>query len=284
MRAQLHWLPMLVLASVTVAGPTAARSPEAVPLSVSPDGAIVVRLDINGAGRFRFLLDTGATRSVVGDEVAARLNLTRVGRTTVVTPTGSETRMVVTVPRVSIESTDPRDLTASVVPTQSLRAAAGVDGMLAQDFMRPHNYTIDYRRQRLVWTAAAGCRNAVKLTLMESEGRWLAGLADERSTGVRWLVPDSGTNSMVVFRRPGGPTWDLDRLPGSLGVAGVTGNKAAQPALLRELRIGRIRLHDVATVVIDRDHPEAPLADGLLPLHIFSSVSFDASGVMRICP
>ncbi len=283
MRAQLQWLLMVVLASVAVAGRTT-RSADAVPLSVSPDGAVVVRLDINGAGRFRFLLDTGATRSVVGDEVAARLGLTPVGRTTVVTPTGSETRTVVKVPRLSIESTDPRDLLASVVSTQALRHAARVDGILAQDFMRPHNYTLDYRRQRLVWSAAADCRNAVELTLIESEGRWLAALADEGSATVRWLVPDSGTNSMVVFRRPGGPTWDVERLQGKMGVAGVAGKQAAQPALLRELRIGRIRLYDVATVVIDRDDPEAPLADGLLPLHIFSSVSFAASGVMRICP
>ena len=50
------------------------------------------------------------------------------------------------------------------------------------------------------------------------------------------------------------------------------------PAVVRELRVGDITLRNQPAVAVMRTETDAPDGDGLLPLHHFASVSFNASG------
>jgi hypothetical protein len=47
---------------------------------------------------------------------------------------------------------------------------------------------------------------------------------------------------------------------------------------LRQLMVGATTLKDRAAAIVERSAPDAPDYDGLLPLHMFASVSFNSLG------
>ena len=53
--------------------------------------------------------------------------------------------------------------------------------------------------------------------------------------------------------------------------------RAARGAVLRELQVGAVTLRDQPAVVLVREDSSAVEADGLMPLHAFSRVSFNHS-------
>src|SRR5580700_8760108 len=98
-----------------------------------------------------------------------------------VTPTGTQTQLVVRLGRISIGSALSSDLLASVIPGEQLRAAMpGVDGIIGQDFLSAFNYTLDYRKHRLLWTVeSADASDEIRLPLVPQEGRFLVELPQD---------------------------------------------------------------------------------------------------------
>lgn len=270
---------LLILALVTIAViPAAAadrRGPAAVPLSIDGKGGVVVEVQVNGAGPFRFLLDTGAARSVVADDLAAALGAPAVAKTDVVSSGGSETRLVVRLDSIRLSSVKVDAVLAPVVPALQLaRLGRGVRGLLGQDFLSPFNYTLDYRRARLTWDEALPCstRGAVRLQAVEGRFTMLLHIGDGREVHV---VPDSGAEMPVFFRDFG--------LGGAASKAMVTGLGSGARSVVRstlpELRVGDVTLRGLDTYLVERADAGA---DALLPLHGFSSVSFAAGGACLI--
>jgi hypothetical protein len=91
------------------------------------------------------------------------------------------------------------------------------------------------------------------------------------------MVPDTGSNGFVLFEREGRTAVEVDRLPGFVSVSGLTRERAATAAIVRRLDVGGVTLRDQPAVVIPRPEPGAGQADGLLPLHAFSRVSWSNS-------
>src|ERR1700688_4106707 len=88
---------------------------EDVPFSLDPSGDILIPVAVNGQGALTFLVDTGSNRSAVASDLAARLALPVVARASMVTPTGTQTQLVVRLARISIGSALSADLLASVI-------------------------------------------------------------------------------------------------------------------------------------------------------------------------
>ena len=148
-----------------------------------------------------------------------------------------------------------------------------VQGVIGQDVLGALRYTIDYRERRIVWhDAVQGApRGASVLALEPHDDRFLVLLPQDHIT-LR-LVPDSGTEALVLFQGDGMP--QLSAMPAgeSRGLTSLTGTRAARPAVVRALRVGSTTLTDVAAVIVGRESA-SPSADGLLPLHIFARVTF----------
>ena len=73
-----------MVVALALAGPAQARSLESaaggrIPMRVVAGRLLIVPVTLNGAGPFPFLLDTGATCSVVDEALADRLRLPRAG-------------------------------------------------------------------------------------------------------------------------------------------------------------------------------------------------------------
>jgi len=267
-------------------GPAAAAdrggAATAADLSIDERGGIVVPVMLGGAGPFSFMLDTGATRTLVGDDLAGLLNAPLVARAEMITSAGSEMRGVVRLERVEVAGARAASLLASVLPAERLRAlASGVRGLLGQDFLSAFNYTLDYRRRRLIWDEPgdARCGEPSALRLIPVEGRYVVEVSRSGLTRALRLVPDTGAETFVFFHAPG------EAVPaiaiGRARLTGLTGDRSVRIASTSRLVVGGVTLRDQPVVIVDRTDASA---DGLLPLHGFASVSFnmtDACLVVR---
>jgi predicted aspartyl protease len=249
-------IPILVTMGVSPSAGADRTRAAGVPLSIDGKGGILVDVRIDGAGPYTFLLDTGTSRTVVADDLARELGATVVAKSEVVTSAGSDLRFVVRLGSIVMSSMHVDGVLAPVVPASQLASLGrGVRGLLGQDFLSSFNYTLDYRRARLTWDEAWPCTTAGAVRMQAADGRFAMILEGDAGAPLR-LVPDTGAEAPVVFR----PT------PGA---------RHGGIATLPRLRIGDVTLRNLDAYIIERQDADA---DGLLPLHGFSSVSFAAGG------
>lgn len=265
---------LLVLLSTATA---AAAGPSWVPVGIDPEGAVIVHVHVNDNGPFPFLLDTGATHSVISDSLATRLTLQPIAAAAVTTSTGRERRAVVRLNQTSIGSARSADILATVAPAGRLTSLArGIDGIIGQDFLFSFNYTLDYRRRRLIWNGDETADDGTRIPLVAQHGRYLAQISVRHNDAPLLLVPDSGANGFVMFSRNGRTRAALDHTSQVTSLNSVSGRQEARTMMMRELQIGTVMLRNQPVAVIARDGVDVLEGDGLLPLHLFASVSFNA--------
>lgn len=255
-------LGVLVTALITVSA--------SVPLRIDARGGVLVPVHVNGSGPYIFVLDTGSSRSIVSSALARELNAPVVARSEIVGGTGSEVGMVVRLASVAVGSARVPAVLAPIVDESRLsQLGSGIRGVLGQDFLAAFNYTLDYRRARLVWQADVACDTRGAIATRVVEGRLVAALRDGRGETLR-LVADSGAEIAVLFNGRGSSRGPRVRLAGLAGA-----DDSVELTTIPLLRAGSIALRDTKTVIVPRVEPTA---DGLLPLRLFSRVSFAAGG------
>lgn len=286
------------------AGEGSGKTATVVPFTSIQDGQIVVPLYVDEVGPLRFLLDTGSSRSAISETLAATLGLQLVAQTELVSSTGSGSTMraVARVTNLRLGRARAQALLAPTLSKEAVRRLGpGVVGVLGQDFLSRFNYTIDYRHERIIWhdeeaeggdvrraadaanadgvTAAAG---RVRLVLRASEGRFLIELPQGDGDGApASFVPDSAADGVVLFGRATTNQLLADTSAERGQLVSLEGNRAGRLVVLKHLRIGAAALFNQPAIVIvegdrDADAPEgAPEGDGLLPLSLFASVTFN---------
>jgi predicted aspartyl protease len=274
-----------LLFAIIVATPAFA-DPASIAVRIDDSGAVIVPVHINGRGPFEFLVDTGSSHSVVSRSLADELALRFVARTSVLTSTGRESRPVVNLDQTTIGGAKSEGLLASVAPSTQLDGITrGIDGIIGQDFLFGLNYTLDYRTKRLVWSDEGFGMNSVRLPLVARGGRYLVQVTSEHDGPPVLLVPDSGASGFVVYERNGhtafaefaaGRFGESGSAARTTGVHSLSGWQSAHTLLLRELRLGSLTMRDQRVAVVRRDQDDVMEGDGLLPLHLFASVSFNA--------
>ena len=153
------WAGMLAAACLGIAAPAAAEctpAPEYAALtSASPEeaivgptqtdsiGRVVAPISVNGQGPFRFIVDTGANRSVLSEALAHRLGLTPDGAGDVHSVHG-----VTQAPLVRVNSFDYGRLSLGGADVPMLHGAvlAGEQGLLGVDGMRGRRLRMDFVR------------------------------------------------------------------------------------------------------------------------------------------
>jgi len=281
--ANLHIVNLLWFLHCFAAAPPAVTpgDTEVIGFDADENGAVVVDARVDGAGPFRFLVDTGSSHTAVGDALARRLGLHAIAKAEIVSATGQSMRPVVRLGRTTVGEAARDGLLASVLSSSDLgRVGAGVDGVLGQDFLAAFDYTLDYLHGRLTWSAEGVMGEpAARLTLATEGGRFLAALPQGAGRGVVRLVPDTGSTALVIFGdapASGGGPLRLIPANGHARLRGVAGERTVERAVVPALRVGGIVLHNEPVVVVERPGSGSGHADGLLPLHRFARVSFNA--------
>jgi predicted aspartyl protease len=266
------------LALLLVPGLASASSPTALSFGLTPQGAIIVPIIINGSEPVSFLLDTGSNGSVISEQLASALGVEAVARTMMMSASGQKQALVARIERLTLGSVSVDSVLATIVSTGDLKladvVAAGhvVQGVIGQDVLGRLRYTIDYRLHQIRWRDAwAGAPpHASRFELERQDDRFLIHLP-QADRELR-LVPDSGTEALVLFNEAGRVA-DSTATGGAIGLTGLAGTRAAQSAIVRVLRVGATRLIDVPAVIVRREPGSS--VDGLLPLHLFGCVTFD---------
>jgi hypothetical protein len=252
-----------------------------IPFKLDDNGAIVVPVRINDKGPFSFLIDTGSSHSAIADSLAARLQLPTVAKAEVVSASGQSMRPVAQLETTAVGAAMSGGLLASVLPSATLVSLGpGVQGVLGQDFLATFDYTLDYKRRELSWGVEGESEApAARLAMTPDAGRFLVSLPQGSGRGVIRLVPDTGSAALVIFDRVGqeaGRTLELLPAKGQARMSGVSGGRTVDRALVRDLRVGELVLHNEPAVVVGDREGGGTRADGLLPLHGFARVSFHA--------
>jgi len=170
---------------------------------------------------------------------------------------------------------------ATVVPRRELdrgdrsAGAPTIDGVVGQDVLASLRYTIDYRRQWIVWhdTTSAVPRGASVVALEARDDRFVAVLPQDG--WVLRLVPDTGADALVLFEREDRerPFVRFEAVGAEL--SSLAGHAHVRCARIDDLRVGSVTLHDYPVAMVARASPEPARGDGLLPLHIFARVTFE---------
>jgi predicted aspartyl protease len=278
MRILAVFLAFALSQSFAEAAGTVARRP--LPFHLTPQGGVVVPVIVDGRGPVFFLVDTGSNGSAISEELASLLGARPVAKTTVTSAIGQKERIVVRIEHLSLGNVVADGILATVTPAydfdvpDALPGGAKLQGVIGQDVLAGLRYTIDYRDRRIVWKdeRAEIPRGSTVLALEPHDERFLVVLP--QNGGTLKLVPDSGTDSLVLFRREGATSVPVTMLAGRSELSGMAGKGEARPARVDRLQVGGTTLTDYPAVVVERDR-DAPPGDGLLPLHIFARATFN---------
>lgn len=106
-------------------------------------GRVVAPVTVNGQGPFRFIVDTGANRSALSNELAAHLGLVPIGADNVHSVHGVSVAPIVTVSQIQYGDVS---LNAESVPMLSGGVLAGEQGLLGVDGMSGRRLRMDFER------------------------------------------------------------------------------------------------------------------------------------------
>lgn len=279
------WIPLALALAAWPAGADRAaaddggRASATTPFLPAGPSDVLVPVTVGGRGPYRFLLDTGSTHTAITAELATAVGAAAVARTTMRASGGTVDCLVVALPPLAIGGEAADGITATALPEAAASVLRGIaDGILGQDFLARFSYTIDYRARRVVWHDADYVAPGFVVPLIPAEGRFLVELpAPARATAPRRFVPDSGADTLVLF----GPALPrelvVEWLPAAASLESLTGSRTVRTAIVAGLQLGPVVLDRVmAAVVVDRAVPGSDDPAGLLPLHLFASVSFNA--------
>lgn len=247
---------------------------------LGPQGGVIVPVMVNGSGPFMMLLDTGATHSVISQDVAAIVGAKAVANSTVITPAGGTLRTIVSIDRLTVGSISADHVLPSLVPAGSFDPQGKIDGLIGQDVLAWLRYTLDFKRRVVEWHDEPAPRRGIPLTLAYEYGRFLVSLPQDHVT-LR-LVPDSGAAGVVLFQMANQRNPNIVDTGETLELATADASRPARYVRLRELRLGGRIMRDLPAVTIERDDLRPAEGDGLLPLHLFERVTFDGPARLLI--
>jgi aspartyl protease len=271
-KAMAGWIAAAVVFSGTAQGRSVETTARRIAVRVVAGRLLIVPVTVDGTGPYPFLLDTGATCSLVDEELADRLRL----------PRGGEVQQASAVAAASARLVHGTLTLGSVrregeIIRARLDALADLDpaprGVVGQDLLRLANWWLDYRGRSLVEDAEGAIDAAdlgERLRVHWHDGRPAIDALLPDQSRLR-LVLDSAASSPVLFRPPGS---DGARGVESGVLTTVHGPAAVALLSVGPLRAGRASIPRVEAAVLSATATPRG-EDGLLPTGLFQGIYFD---------
>ena len=291
-----HFVLLIVAICVLAVAPAQSQTEPAshivtAKIKVDELAMIIVPVSINGSAPYDFLLDTGASKTIVDQKLADELALPRVTEKNVSGMLGSAKMSVVHIDSLSVAGATVAGgeiFSSDHVPT----VTGKVRGVLGEDFLRNFDLLIDYRHQNIhlesplgSMAAAAGGEHLPLQLTGELHGRptgnrlVVCGHIPELGNKPMSLLLDSGANSLVLFQGSLGPgsTQQQSLQAGSFS-KWVSSSATTRP--VRLLSLGSNSVSDLTVTALDR-RAEVD-TDGLVPTSLFHSVFISHQGKFAI--
>jgi len=277
-----------------IAAPPPAETPaqldqqqaETLRTGVDPDERMTVGVNISGSGPYRFIVDTGAERTVISSELARTLAL-RPGRlTTVHSMTEVSQIPTVVIPTLSVGSRSVDDIHAPALS----RVHLGASGILGVDSLRNQRVTFDFERREMTVTPSRRREerwpdgNTIVVTGRSIYGRLV--LVDANFDGQRiWVIIDTGSEVSVGNSALRNALQRRGRLRtiAPIRMVSITGGEImAEYNMASRIRIGGIDITNLPVAFADV-HPfrqlglenRPALLLGMDALQLFERVSVD---------
>jgi hypothetical protein len=111
---------------------------------------IVVQTMVNGAGPFSFLLDTGATHTVIDPGLARQLQASVIGKASLTTVSDVRKDQLVRLKEVRVGDSAVSELGAIIDKLDDVKLKSpGIRGVLGEDFLSNFDFLIDYKERTL---------------------------------------------------------------------------------------------------------------------------------------
>ncbi|MCY1669685.1 aspartyl protease family protein [Novosphingobium sp. SL115] len=276
--------PALALAPViTQPAITQPSNAELVKLTQDRYDRYTVPVHIGTTGPFRFLIDTGAERTILSHDVAARLGLSASGNATIVGVAGAHSVQIVEVEELSIGRRTFYGLSAPLLES----AHIGADGIVGVDSLQDQRVLIDFVGDRIAIGDAANLGGARGFEIVVSARRKSGQLimANARVDGIATsIIIHTGSDTSI-----GNPALQkaLSRRSPTQATTliSVTGQSiGAEMATASVIEVEGIRLHNTPLAFADAlafrrlglDRKPAMLM-GMGQLRMFSRVAIDFS-------
>lgn len=220
---------------------------------------LTVPVTINGQGPFDFVIDTGADRTVISEELAERLDLKQDGTATLHAMGGKGTVKIVKIDTVKVSNNTAKRVRAAALPARNL----GADGLLGIDSLKGQRIVMDFeaKTMRLEPSTEPEAPVPVDSELIIVTARTRLGqlvLVDADANGQKvWVVVDTGAQNSVansklrkllVKRNPKTPIKAIEMID-------VLGRRtSADYTIVDRLRIGGIAMGNAAIAFADA-HP-----------------------------
>lgn len=247
---------------------------------------MTVDVTLGGTGPYRFLVDTGADRTAVSREVAARLGLPATAKAKLHSVSGETRVAVATLPVLQLSRKEVREIEAPLLE----RAHMGADGILGVDSLRAQRVLFDFKAQTLSIVAASSSApeerddGAIIVRGRLKNGRLvLTNATAERQrvdvvldTGSQYSVGNHALMRRLLAR-------GQLKILGQIELTSVTGAKIrGDYAVLDRLEMGGATLRGLVMVFTDSHvfrqlklHKRPALLMGMNALRGFDKVSID---------
>jgi predicted aspartyl protease len=253
-----------------------------VSFKTADDYLIVVPVMLNGAGPFNFILDTGATQTIIDPKLADQLGLLRLAQDTLVGPLEKTPVEIVHSTSISLAGGTVQDLDL-LVRTRPGGLPGKARGILGEDFLANFDLLLDYRHNAV--ELESGANHLSDQLGGEHLPLSLRGRMDEANTTHRLVVTarapelgdrdvtlllDSGANSLYLFA--GSRALGTSARREDTSYSAVTGDSGARVSRqpLHRLHFGSQSIADLVATA-----PESPIrmdTDGLMPTFVFQSI------------
>jgi predicted aspartyl protease len=220
---------------------------------------MTVPVMVNGLGPFQFVVDTGADRTVISEELADRLNLPRSGTAKLHAMGGSATVKLVKIDTVQVSTNIARRVEAAALPMRYV----GADGLLGVDSLKGQRIVMDFDANTMRVEPASAPEEAVPadadviiVTAQTRLGQLVMVDADAYGQKI-WVVVDTGAQNSIANSRLRALL--VKRIPETeirpINLVDVLGrNTPADYTIVSKLRIGGISMGNAAIAFADA-HP-----------------------------
>jgi predicted aspartyl protease len=214
---------------------------------------LFVDVQVNGQGPFRFLVDSGADRSVIGSALAQRLGLAPAGMARVQSMAGATDVETV---RLETLAVGPSVSTGMRLPALG-ETFIGADGLLGIDALAESRILLDYEKRQVTVqdsrSQPARGPDEIVVTARRRKGQLI--LTEVRVSDQRlYAVIDSGSEmtvgTLALARRLFGRRKLAEMR--QIGLVAVTGETLlADLAIMQELKVGSFSIRNLAVAFVD---------------------------------
>jgi hypothetical protein len=242
---------------------------------------IVVQATVNGAGPFSFLLDTGATHTVIDPGLARQLQLPVIGEASLTTVSDVRKDKLARLKEVRVGDSAVSELGAIIDKLDDVKLKApGIRGVLGEDFLSNFDFLIDYKERIL---SIGGDAPTGERCRFETMGHY-RGLPTTNRLLIETELMDVSGGKVQLQLDTGAKMPELfpvrrDSFPSQPWAGSMAFNNEPNETTIHSriaLRVGSTTVHDLNVVQSRRG--VAFDAIGLLPASIFHRIYISHSG------